>query len=278
MSQLDATKTTIGDMVQAALKESGAIGQGQTASAEDANDAWARAQWMIQQWERKFYLVYHLVTYSQVSSGAQFYTVGPGGTFNTSAAASPFNPQFNPQFGTGDVAGADSGVSARPQKLESAYLRQISNLQAPNQVDFYLEILPSMVDYNRIRLKQLASFPTSIFYDPAWPLGLVYPWPVPQANIYQIFLTFREQLPVQFKTLASQVFLPYEYYAAILYNLALRLRPKYGIPTPPGDQLKALAKESLDVLRQSNSAIAELQMPGALQRGKAYNIFGDTFN
>ena len=75
MSQLDPTKTTVGDICTAALKECGAIGVGQTPLAEDINDAWARLQWMIQQWERKRYLVYHLVTLSVVSTGAQTYTV-----------------------------------------------------------------------------------------------------------------------------------------------------------------------------------------------------------
>lgn len=277
MSQLDPTKTTVGDICTAALKECGAIGVGQTPLAEDINDAWARLQWMIQQWERKRYLVYHLVTLSVVSTGAQTYTVGPGGNIDTQAAVDdPFSPAFGPQFGAGDPP---PFVSARPAKLESAYLRQIGNLSSPNQVDFPLELLQSMEDYNRIRLKELKSFPGFAFLDPAWPLATLYPWPVPQASIYQIFITILEQLPIAFAKLTTPFALPYEYYAAMLYNLAMRLRPKYGIR--PGrfvmDDLPGLARDSLNVLRQANAQIARLVMPKDLQRAGIYNIFGDRF-
>jgi len=47
------------------------------------NDAWARLQWMLQQWERKRFLVYHLRDYSVVSTGAISYTFGPQGQFNS---------------------------------------------------------------------------------------------------------------------------------------------------------------------------------------------------
>ena len=273
MSQLDPTNTTVGDICNAALKECGAIGVGQTPLAEDTNDAWARLQWMLQQWERQRYLIYHLVTLSVVSTGAQTYSVGPGGNIDTQGSLSPFNSQFNSQFGPGKA------LTARPAKLESAYLNQIGNLSSPNIVSFPMEILQSMEDYNRIRLKQLQSFPGFVFLDPTWPLATLYPWPVPAASIYQLFITVLEQLPISFVTLATKINLPYEYYAAMLYNLAMRLRPKYGIR--PGrfvvDELPNLARDSLRVLRQANAQIARLVMPKDLQRAGIYDIFGDRF-
>jgi hypothetical protein len=61
----------------------------------------------------------------------------------------------------------------------------------------------------------------------------------------------------------------------MLYNLALRLRVKYSIPTFPGDQLPGQAAESLAVLRGANTQIAQLVMPGDLLSGQQYNIFSD---
>lgn len=251
MSALDPANTTIGDLVTECLHEAGALGVGQTALAEDANRCWARLQWMLQQWERKRWLVYHLVTYNKTSTGALSYSLGPGGDLDTGAG------------------------TVRPARIESAFLRQLTQ-SAPNQIDYPLQQLQSREDYNLIRLKTLQSFPQFFFYDTDWPLGHVFAWPVPQANIYGLFVSVLEQLPVKFVTLATKIALPYEYYAAILYNGALRLRPAYQLATYPGDPLPALAKDALNVLRGANTQIAALQVPADLRRPGPYNIFSDT--
>jgi hypothetical protein len=263
---LDPSNTTVGDICNAALRECGAIGVGQTPTGDDLSDAQARLQWMLQQWERKRWLIYHLVTFSVVSTGAQSYSVGPGGDLNTQP--SPFNFQFNSQFG------ANGARSVRPARIESAFLRQLVQSQ-PNQIDYPLEQLQSREDYNLIALKQLQSFPGFFFYDPAWPLGSIFPWPVPQANIYAVNISILEQLPIGFATQAIPINLPYEYYAAMYLNLAIRLKSKYGMRLEPGDPLVSLAKDSLNVLRGANTAIARLQMPKDMQRPGLYNIFSD---
>jgi hypothetical protein len=251
MTQLDPANTTIGDLVLASLKLAGVIGVGQSASAEDSSDAWALAQWMLQEWQRKRWLIFALATFSKISTGAVSYTLGPGGDFDT---------------------GADS---FRPDKIESAFLRQLTQSQ-PNQVDFPLEILQAKEDYNRIALKTLSSFPTSIFYDPQWPLGVVYAWPVPQNAIYGLYVTIKVQTPFKFAALATVLNIPYEYYNAIVFNLAIRLRAKYSIPSFPGDTLPGLAKDALNTLRGGNTAIARLSTADVNRPGQ-YNIFNDRF-
>lgn len=270
---LDPSATTLGDICTEALRECGHTGLGQTPQAEDINSAWARAQLMLQQWYKKRWFIYHLVNLSIVSTGALSYSVGPGGDINTTTGSNP--------------------TSARPNKIEGAFLRQLvsgAGSGTPNllnqflNVDFPLEVLQSFEDYNRIRIKSLMSFPRFVYYDPAIPLGNLFVWPVPNPSIYQIFILVKEQLPFNFvaggqasKLLATVINLPPEYFAAILYNLALRLRSRYQIPSTPGDSLPALAKESLNVLRAANTAIARLQMPRDLIADGQYNIFGDNF-
>lgn len=344
MSALNPASTTVGDVITQALKECGAWGVGQTPLAEDSTDAQIRLQWMLQEWERKSWIVWHKVTYLLTSTGATSYTVGPGGQINTSVvsawvlagalisvagtgyvvndtitlpsgavltvlttgaggAVKTFGittpgifignlPTTLAQLtssggGTGFVAGTPTWTAApgqasaasgvRPAKLQSAFLRQIVNSPVANQIDFPCKIISSMEDYNAIAIKGLVSFPTSVFYDPKWPLGDVFFWPIPQANIYAIGVTFLEQLAPQFATQGVNFVLPYEYYSAMLYNLALRLRPKYGIPTPPGDMVQALARDTMNVIRNANSAIAELSMPEGLSRPGIYNIFSDRY-
>lgn len=351
MSELLPGNTTLGDLCTAALQECGRLGVGQVALAEDVNKAWSRCQWMLQEWERKRWLVYHLVTYSKVSTGQLSYTFGPNGEINTNSAAAWFLEALVPTGGTGFAVGDTIGLagtpplgagtvnaqvtvltvnggvpatvgissglaglytgplpnsftqtttsgagvgatfafptwglnpsrvslpsgSVRPPKLESAFLRQIQNSQ-PNQVDYPLDILQSMEDYNRIALKSLSSFPGAVFLDSQWPLSTLFCYPVPQASIYSINVSVLEQLPTAFLTLATVVNLPYEYYSCILYNLALRLRITFSIPEFPGDLLPGAAKNSLNVVRGPNTQIARLHIPAQLVRPGIYNIFSD---
>lgn len=255
MSQLDPTNTSVGDICLAALKDSGAIGVGMTPLAEDISDAQARLQWMLQQWERKRWLVYHLVTYTLTSTGQQTYTIGP-------TPPAPLAP-----------ADIDLGLgTARPANLAGAALRQ---LVSALPVDIPLEIIQSKEDYLRVTLKKLTSFTGAVYYEPDWPFGIIYPVPIPQANLYALVLTFLEQLPTSFASVATTFNLPYEYFAAMVANLAIRLRPKYGLGSYPGDPLPGMAKDSLETIRGVNSQIARLTMPGALLRPGIYNIFSD---
>lgn len=252
MSALDPSNLTMQDLCAQALRESGAYGVGQTPLAMDITDAWFRLQTMLQEWNTRRWLVFHLKTILFTSTGAVTYSVGPGGDFDT---------------GTG---------SQRPDKIESAFLRQLTQSQ-PNQIDYPLELLQSMEDYNQIALKELVSFPGKVFYDPSWPLGTLYVWPVMAANIYATGITVKDVLPSSFPTANTIFNIPFSYYSAMLYNLALRLRPKYGLKSMPGDPLPGLAKSSLAALRGANTAIARLQIPADLNRPGVYNIFSDRY-
>ena len=258
MSQLDPANTTVGDLCLAAMKLSGYIGVGRSPLAEDYSDAWAMLQWMLQEWaSSKRYLVFHLVTVLATSTGAVSYTVGDGGSFNTGAG------------------------SVRPDKIESAFLRQFASAPA-NTIDFPLDLLQSMEDYNLIALKGLVSFPVSVFYDPTWEsgvgaarLGRLYVYPVAQASIYAIGLTLKAQLPTKFAALTTAFNIPYIYYNALHCQLALRLRGKYQIPTFPGDPLPGMARDALAAIRAGNAAIARLRTPADMTRPGIYNIFSD---
>lgn len=249
MAVLDPSNTTIGDLCTEALRESGAFGVGQTPLSEDINGAWTRLQWMLQEWERKRWHVYTEVQIVKTSTGAQTYTVGPGGDFDT---------------GNG---------SARPGRIEAAFLRQ--PIQGGQPVDYPLELIQSREDYSRVTLKSLVSFTSAVFYDTSWPLGFLYPVPIAQANNYQLGISVLAQLPTSFASLATKISLPFEYYTAVMTNLAMRLRPKYGIGTWPGDVLPGLAKDGLNTVKGINTQIARLTMPKEMVRPGIYNIFSD---
>ena len=232
-------------IIRAALKKSGVFGVGQSALAEDTNDAFDDLNDMLAQWQRKRWLVYHLVTYSHVGTGNQTYSVGPGGEFP---------------------------ISPRPDKIESAFFRQLVQSQ-PNRIDYPLEIINAREDYNRIALKQLQTFPQFIFYDSGFPTGTLYPYPVIQSGLYELHITVKETLN-QFTAINQTIQLPLEYFAALKFNLALRLRQAYQLP--PDAILTGLAKDALNVIRNANLQIPVLQMPRDLVSPGNYNIYSDS--
>lgn len=235
--------TTALDLIKSALKDCGALGVGQTPLAEDANDALTRLNAMMSQWIRRRWLVYHLVDVVFQGTGQLFYTIGAGGDIDT----------------------------VRPDRIEAAFFRQ--TVQAPgNNVDYPLIVLNAREEYNAIALKTMKSFPAYVFYDSAFPLGKVYVWPVP-TNLYEMHLSVKAQLQ-QFASLTDEIILPPEYEECIRLNLALRLGVSYQLA--PNNQLVALAKVSLNTIKNTNAQIPSLPMPADLVRGRLYDIFSDT--
>jgi hypothetical protein len=235
--------TTVGDVINQSLKKAGILGVGQTALAEDSNDAFADLIDLLSQWQRKRWLTWNLIDTFITSTGAVSYTIGTGQNFNI----------------------------ARPDRIEAAFFRQLINT-SPNQVDYPLEIIPARETYNQIALKSLTSWPQYIFYDSAYPVGNVYVWPVPQASLFEIHLT----LKVPFSTisnLSTNIVMPPEYIPAIKWNLAVRLRESYQLP--PSVALAKLAQESLDVIRGANVQVPLLQCDKTLIRGGLYSIYSD---
>ena len=271
MSTQNPVATTWGDLLTAALRDSGALGIGMIPLSEDLLDASARGMWLIQSWMNKRWLVYHLKTYVVQATGQSLdgagnpvpYTIGPTG-------ASPTPPQIS----VGAV-----GFTSRPDRLESVFFRQL--VSSPNgPVDYPMRLLPAMEDYNNIRMKGLTNFSLVAYYDAAWPYGGLYVWPWPQSGVYAVGVTVREQLPQAFSLagnpLAVTLNLPFAYYRALVKNIAMEVRPKYGIPMMPGDILAAQARDALDTIRRGNTQIPLLGMPpGLAPRGGMYSIFSD---
>jgi hypothetical protein len=234
------------DIITLALRDAGVIGVGQTALFEDMNDGLIRLNLLMAQWANKRFLVYQLINLTLTSTAATSYTVGPGGNFN---------------------------IAVRPDRLENGcYFRQLVQ-SSPNQVDYQLELLESWEDYNRIVLKQLQTFPGYVFYDPGYPLGTVYFWPIPQASIYQMNLLVKANVVNQFANLTSPIGMPNVYYMAIYLTLAQILRAAYRLP--PDQELNLRAREAREVIRGSATALARLRMPFDLVRPGVYNPYSD---
>ena len=221
---------TVLGLITRCLKDAGVIGVGQTASAEDANDAFDKLNAMLGQFSLRRWLMYQLVDTAFTSTGAQSYSIGPGCNFNV----------------------------PRPDRIEAAFCRQLSS---PQTVDWPLGIIEAHEDYNRIALKTLGSLPGSVFYDSGYPTGTLYFWPVPTAGMYELHVLTKLPLTA-FTSLTQTIVLPPEYEEALVYNLAIRLRPAYQMAPDP--TITQLAKAALNTIKNANVQMPRLQMPVGL--------------
>jgi len=233
------------DLIALALRTAGVLAVGQSALPQDTSDAQTMLTLLMQQWRQKRWLVFRLDTMLfPVTVGKATYTVGP--TANTPDVV---------------VAG-----NYRPANVQSCYLRQDVG-SGPNSfpIDFPMTILGSRQEYDAIRLKSLASWPASIFFDPTVPNATLYIWPIPIQNFFHLYIAFQQAIDMAAEgaqSLELTSVLPAETQMALMYNLALLLNVNYKLPPDP--QLMAAAKSSANTLRQTNFALKPLRMPGAL--------------
>lgn len=231
------------DIITLALKNCGALGVGQTANATDVNDAAQMLNMMIGQWNRRRYLIYHLVEQSISCTGAQSYSVGPGGDFS---------------------------MSSRPAEINYAFARQVINSN-PQQIDYPIQILPSREDYALIQLKGLTSFPQWGWFDAQFPLGQLYVYPVISSQ-FELFIGYPEIL-TGVSSLVDSINLPPEYLEAILFNLSVTLAGIYQIQ--PNPVLVAKAKAALETMRTVNAQVPRMSMPRGLIYPPRYNVYSD---
>lgn len=234
---------SVGDLINLALEDSGAFNSQKPPSYQDTLDALWRINMTIGQWNRRRWLVYHLLDVSHPCNGARSYTVGPGGDFDI----------------------------PRPDRLEAAYIRQVvpSN---PTPVDWPLRLIQSREEYSQITLKGLTAAPSeAIFYDSGFPLGSVYPWPVPN-NQYELHLLVKVVLD-QFANIEDVVNLPPEYEQALYAEIKVQARSAYNLP--PDEFMIGQAKATLATIRKANFQVGRMTLPKGLQQGKAYNVYSD---
>lgn len=255
--------TTPAELINLALKQVGVLGVGQTAGAEDIQDAFRILNMMISQWAVKRNVVHQILD------------VAPS---NSSEAAYEADGVGDPAF----LAGGGSSISGRqvytvglggdfnierPSKILGVYCRQLN----PQPVDTPMVLLQSQTDWGRITTKFIESIPSVAYYDPQYPLGMLQVWPIPN-DLYEIHIQCLAALP-RFESISQDINLPPEYEEALMYNLAGRLYPMYGLP--PDQVVIKLAAAALQTVRMANTQVGKLYMPTELAWRGTYNIYAD---
>lgn len=238
-------------LVKAALMKSGVTGKGRQPDSFDSINALADLNDMIAQWNVQRFIIWNLLDKGITWGAFDTCTVGPGG---------------------------DIDISLAPRNVKAAYVRQLTaGAGSGLMVNQPLEVIPSREEYSRLSLPQLRSYPVYVYYDPSYPKGVLRPYPIPTANLYEIHIIV--QNPIDVIALATDLsILPPYYIPAFKFNLAQILRQGYGRGGKPDTMLDRLAANALDVVINANLQISELVMPRSLiTQSSGYNILNDQF-
>jgi hypothetical protein len=226
----------INDILKLALKDIGALGQNETPTSSEAQDALSTLNQMIAMWRTQSLTVYCQKQETLTATGALSYTVGPSGNLNIE----------------------------RPYAIDAAYWLD-------NGVSVPLVPIHSFEDYQDIGTKVLQGAASAFFYRPDFPQGQLFVWPSP--NTGSIVLTMRIPMPI-YTDITDTVTLPPEYEGAIRWNLAMMLCNSYGLqPTPA---MSMYAKQTKRALKIINTSIKTMRMPDAVGSTLRYNIQAGT--
>lgn len=243
------TVATAGDLVNAALREIGVLGGGETAPAHDAEDALSTLNRAIDNWGIQPLLLYEILrTTWTITSGTGQYKVGTGATVNV--ARVPFVENMVVKYQ--DTSLSDTTEFALTKLTEEGW----QNIDIKTQT---------------------AVYPSMFYYSPAYVAysqGLIELWPIPTSSTLQGVLYAPYQVP-EFSGLTTVMNLPNGYARMIVKNLALELCPSYGRQADP--LLVSQARDAISWVKQNNHRVTDLAMdPSALigmENGANYSIY-----
>ena len=237
------TPTTAGDQINGALRLLGVLAEGETPSAETANDALSALNQMIDSWNTERLAVFS--TEDQVfnwPSGESARSLGPTGDF----------------------------VGERPVLLDdSTYFRD-----PQTNVSYGIKFI-NQQQYNGIAVKTVTStYPQVIFTNMTYPNIEMVIYPVPLRLLEWHFISV--QPLAQCASLSTTLTFPPGYLRAFRYNLACELAPEFGVE--PSAQVQRIAMYSKRNLKRINSPDDIMALPysivGTRQR---YNIYAGNY-
>ncbi len=236
----------VSDLISMSLRKIGALSSGETIETTRQAEALSALQVMLRSWGAVGQKVFASTKETKtLTAGTAEYTWGSGGDITT----------------------------ARPDKVASVWIVDSSNISHP--VDIISEQM-----YNGIVDKTVLSRPTSLFYHPAYPLGTVYLFPVPDAAEtlhLDSFKVFTES--GSYGLVTDTLAFPLYYQEPIVYNLAIRLAPEYGKSVSA--EVAAIAESSLKVLTNLNASAQVspiyIEIPARAGYGSGYDINSDSY-
>jgi len=228
---------TVRDKITSAFRLLGTHAQGETPSANDMNEALARALDMLDSWSadgKKIH--YRIKDELTLVPGTASYTFGTGGDLN----------------------------SARPSRVISVLLKLSDGTEHP------LDIIGA-AEWSRLQLKTLQNtIPEAVYFEGTFPLETLNLYYVPSAA--ETLVIYSEK-PFTALTLSTTFEFPPSYAKAFRYGLALELAPEYGVQLSP-DIYRGYTN-AMDLLERRNTQDILMNSDpfgAAADQGKEYDI------
>jgi hypothetical protein len=111
-----------------------------------------------------------------------------------------------------------------PLKVLQAYRNQTNSVNVP--MNIYTEY-----NFNILPLSTSSGVPINLWYQPLSTYGTVNLWPIPSDSTTTITLVYQRPFEDMVSATDDFDFPPY-WMDALIYGLAARLAPEYGIPLP----------------------------------------------
>lgn len=212
-SGVTANQLTRNQYIEAALRKLNVIADGQTPSSDNYSNATIAFNALIGEFRALGMPLWARQTYSMsLTNGTSSYTIGSSQTLDT-----PYPVRL----------------------IQAVRVDANSSTRIPMEIvaDFDFNLLPSSSSGN----------PIKITYQPKVNLGTLKVWPTPDsyaATNVTISLTYTR--PTEYMSASTDtVDVPEEWVNAIIYNLAARLAPEWGIALPDRQKLEDTAERLL---------------------------------
>jgi hypothetical protein len=201
------------NIIERALRSIGVLAQGETATAETANDALTSLNDLLAGIANEGLLAYQEVYDTLTLDGSTSYTFGLSGTPDIS--------------------------SVRPIRV-----RSVSH--TVNGIEYPVDIITAN-EYGDIGIKtQTGDILKSVFINTTYPNATIYVYPVAPSGTLNIA---SEKAITAFAGLTTTVSLPPGYERMLRYALAVELMPEYGVQNP---QVFQMAIDSKADLKRTN--------------------------
>lgn len=229
---------TANDMIARSMRLVGALGQGETPTAQEQTDGLYALNAMLDSWSIERLMVYNIVEENFTwTASSRTQTMGSGGNFNTT----------------------------RPSKLENGFSRV-------NNVDYPYELV-SKPTYDLVVAKSTvtSTFPRIIYADYGFPLITLSAYPIPVSAL-DFHLNSWKQLQ-SFATGTTALSLPPGYQRAMEYNLAVEMSTDFSLPVP--GNVAAIAVQSKANIKRLNKVSMVANLDAAIVKESRYNIYSD---
>jgi hypothetical protein len=207
------------DIIKGALRLCGALGLGETPSADQVTEASESLNMLVKAWQADGMALWARGEYTLgLTLDAKSYTIGTGLAVNI----------------------------AKPLKITQAILHDTQT-----NVDIPMRII-TRDEYLRLGNKSTNGQPIQIYYDPQRDSGVLYVYPPANSSAVSYKqIKFTYQKPYEdFDASTDNPDFPQEWYEALKYGLASRLAGEYGISM---DDRKQLMQEAILIKNEALS-------------------------